>query len=77
MILWFSGTGNSEYVALHFLRQLREKLPGKQYKAHRRKTRVAGELYSLHGLYLLLPGTGYRVRQKEPWPAALYLPGYG
>ena len=79
MVLYFTGTGNSRYLArricksrglpgngcLHRLRQVRGAVSPEQHPSGKRQTGLGQKLHPLHGLHLLLSQRGHRVRQKE------------
>ena len=60
----FPGIG-----AVHWLWPVREALSAEQHHAAKRQARVGRQLHPLHGLHLLLPRRGHRIRQKEPGQA--------
>ena len=50
---------------LYRMRQVRGAVPPEQYPAGKRQAGLGQTLHSLHGVHLLLPQRGHRVRQKE------------
>jgi len=52
---------------------VRGAVPLEQYPSGKRKAALGQKLYPLHGVHLLLPQRGHRVRQKEQGKATVSL----
>ena len=81
MILYFTGTGNSKYIAERIATALNDRLlnMNERIKAKNteevksRETCLGIRLYVLYGMYLRLPGRDDRIWKEERRETTLYI----